>query len=117
MTQRLQYFVVFYSPGAGNLRVNLGVVLLGADSEAKDVRFAQDWDWVHNICPDADLGLLSATCREIEKRIKHGDAEEMIRLMEDSFSNAIQISDRIEYLTDNPSCAMHELAALLLSRR
>jgi Protein of unknown function (DUF3037) len=112
MTQRLQYVVVTYSPYAlETLRINLGVVLWAPESKATDVRFADDWTRVRNLDPDADIEVLRATCRDIERHIRQGDAGDIIRLMEDSFSNAIQISPRMEYASENPIRAMDELAA------
>lgn len=110
MTQQLQYFVIYYSPRVfESARVNLGVVLLAQD--ASDVRFIDDWGRVQRLHPDADVELFQAMCREIEERIKHGNADEMIRVMEDSFSNMIQVSERMECQADDPVRAMNDLAA------
>jgi hypothetical protein len=114
MTQRLQYFVIFYSPEiVKNVRINLGLVVLAPDPKATCVCFVSDWDKVRHVWPDAEIELLRATCCEIEARIKAGD-EEIIRVMEDSFSNVIQVSDRMDYFADDPIRAMDELAEVHL---
>lgn len=111
VTQQLQYFVIYYSPAGvfGSARINLGVVLLAQD--ASDVRFIDDWGRVQSLQPDADIELFQAMCREIEERIKHGNADEMIRVIEDSFSNMIQVSERMECQADDPVRAMNDLAS------
>ena len=111
MVQHLQYFVVSYSPEAiGNVQINLGVVLIAPDAKLIDARFVDDWGKVRLLRPRADIGLLRAICLDIQERIKHGDAEEIIRIMEDSFSNTIRVSERMEYDSDNPVRALDELA-------
>lgn len=115
MKQQLQYFVIYYcSELPRNARVNLGVVLLAQAGNASDVRLIDDWERVQRLQPDADIELFRAICRDIEERIKHGNADEMIQLMEDSFSSAIQVSKRMEYQADDPVRAMNDLAAAYL---
>jgi hypothetical protein len=98
MANCLQYFVIYYSPNAlGRGKINLGVVLLDLATKNNSVRFIRNWERVQSFHPDGDIELLQAICREIEERINGGDAENIIRLMEDSFSNDIQISERMEY--------------------
>ncbi|MGA8762073.1 MAG: DUF3037 domain-containing protein [Candidatus Sulfotelmatobacter sp.] len=115
MTRNLQYFVVYYFPGiVGSARINLGVVLVTPDEKMSHVRFIDDWERVKSLEPDTDIELFRAICSDIEERIKHGGAKEMIRVMEDTFSNVIQVSDRMEYEADDPVRAMNDLASKYL---
>lgn len=104
--------MIYYSPTAlGFARLPLGVVLIDPVIKARAVRFIKDWDRVKHLDRHADLEVIRAICRDVEERIQSEDAEEIIRVMEDSFSDAICVSDRAAvYAGDDPDQTMNELA-------
>lgn len=114
MAPLLEYFIVFYAPEAlGNTRINLGIVLLCPDGKAS-VRFVSDWKRIQDLQPDSDIEMVRAICNDIEKQIKNQNAHEIVRIMEDSFSNEIQLSERMQCQTNDQVEVMNGLAVRYL---
>jgi len=74
---------------------NIGVLLreAGRDSNAI-VRFTRDWSRVRCMDADADIGLLEALEEEVGRRLRAepSDIKPMMTLLEDTFSNSVQIT-------------------------
>jgi hypothetical protein len=118
MAQRFQYLVIYYSPDiVRSARINLGVILLTPTAKTPAVRFISDWQRIQSLHLDGDIEVVQAICRDIEHQVKRGDAEEIVRVMEDSFSNAIQVSARLDCESVDPDEAMNTLASLYLTNR
>jgi hypothetical protein len=117
MAQHFQYLVIYYSPDTlRGAKINLGLILLAAVAEETAVRFISDWQRIHSLHPDGDIEVVKAICRDIEQQVKRGDAAEIVRMMEDSFSNTIQVSARMDCVGRDPDEAMNTLTVLYLTR-
>jgi hypothetical protein len=116
--RNLKLFLLRYVPRpTANASVNIGLVLLEQAELARsviDARATSNWQPVRAIDPDADTDLLDATARDICKQLKNGNPEAMLERMEDSFSNAIQLSSCIEYCSNNPEEDVDTLVAKYL---
>jgi len=80
-----------------------------------DVRFVRDWQRVLALDPGADIGLMKGLAHEIRDKLHAGEQrEQMLLVMEDSFSNAIQLSPRKGCLTEDPAIEIEALASQYL---
>jgi hypothetical protein len=110
----VKIFVVSYVPQILRDRsANIAVVMVGEGFA--DVRFARDWQGVLALDPEADTELLTELAREIRDKLRVPDqGEEMLRQMEDSWSNSIQISAGKGCLTKDPTAEIETLASQYL---
>src|ERR1700723_3120606 len=100
--KNLEFFLLRYVPDAVKDEfVNIGVVLVeagatGAQSNGggfADVRFTRDWRRVRCLDPQADVEMLAALEREIRGQLRTAqDRAALLKRLEDSFSNVIQLS-------------------------
>jgi hypothetical protein len=95
-----EFFLVRYVPDAiRNEFVNIGVVLResGESAGRPVLRFTRDWSRVRCMDPDADTSMLEALEGELQQRLNEAGAEvgakPILELIEDSFSNTLQITD------------------------
>lgn len=96
-----EFFLIRYVPDVvkGEF-ANIGVLLREAGSDAAPqsqtarVRFTRDWTRVRCMDAEADIGMLEALESEIAMRLRMGaaDPKPVLGVIEDSFSNSIQIS-------------------------
>lgn len=105
--RKVEYLLLQYAPyAASNAFLNVGVLLftpkLRLDGFCQ-MRFVPDWEnRIRLFHPDADIELLAAMFREIERRMEDADQRvEMLRTMEDSFSNTIRVSRKHECCLDD----------------
>jgi hypothetical protein len=94
---------------------NIGVLLREAGRvESAQLRFTRDWSRVRCMDADADIGLLEALESEIGARLKLGDAEPkpVLALIEDSFSNSIQITEPRACLAESVAAELDLLMQL-----
>lgn len=110
----LEFFLVSYVPHSHRSEsANIAIVVFG-DGFA-DVRITPDWQCVKAIDPRADVKLLKAVTAEIRDRLQAADEwGEMLRTMEDSWSNAIQLSPRNGIVTEDPVVEIERLASQYL---
>jgi hypothetical protein len=110
--RQLEFFLLRYVPDAvkGEF-VNFGMIVLDNGpngAELIDVRFMKDWGRVLCLDPLADLDVLRALEKEIRQEIgKAKDEVTLLKKMEDSFSNMVQISPVMPSLTERT--AMSEI--------
>ena len=122
-SERIQceFFLVRYVPDAvKNEFVNIGVVLREAGRpETARVRFTKDWARVRCVDPEADTGMLEALEYEVRERLSSGAAETalMMKALEDSFSNMLQISEPKACLADSIPAEMEQLSRLYIESR
>ncbi|HWR34732.1 MAG TPA: DUF3037 domain-containing protein [Clostridia bacterium] len=120
--RQCEFFLLRYVPDAvKNEFVNVGVVLVEASGDGPafaDVRFTKDWKRVRCLDPDVDLEMLEALEAEIRERLAEGAAgrEWLVKRMEDSFSNAIQLSPTKAVLAHSPQEEIARLAQIYLER-
>jgi hypothetical protein len=107
-----EFFLIRYVPDPvkGEF-TNIGVLLREAGQhESTQVRFTRDWTRVRCMDADADIGLLEALEGEIAARLRLGASaaaasdsasKSVIAVIEDSFSNSIQMTEARACLAEN----------------
>jgi hypothetical protein len=115
--RQLEFFLLRYVPDAVKDEfVNIGVVMIEPAADGAgfaDVRFTRDWRRVRCLDPQADIEMLEAIERDIRGHL--GEARErsvLLRRLEDSFSNVIQLSPMKGCLTEEPAKEIELLARL-----
>lgn len=120
--RKLEFFVLRYVPDAvkGEF-VNIGLVMFepGANGPGfVGVRFTRDWGRVRCLDPQVDVGLLLALQKDIRAQLVDvRDREALIRRIEDSFSNRVQLSGVKGCMAANPAAELALLTRLYLKRR
>jgi hypothetical protein len=117
--QQCTFFLLRYVPDAvKNEFVNFGLVLMAPAAPA-EIRFSKDWSRVRALAPQADLELLEAMRNELRDNLQSvsPDREAVLKRIEDSFSNALQISEIKACLADSPAHEADFLAQLYLESR
>ena len=116
--RQLEFFLLRYVPDAVKEEfVNIGLVMVEPDVSGgfADVRLAKDWRRLRCIDPEADLEVLEALDREIRGQLPAiPDREVLLRRLQDSFSNLIQISPVRACLSEEPALEMNSLAKVYL---
>src|SRR5438105_2655446 len=115
MADRLQceFFLIRYVPDVvkGEF-ANIGVLLREAGREdTARVRFTRDWARVRCMDADADIALLEALESEIDVRLRSAASESkpILSIIEDSFSNSIQMTEARACLAENVAAEMDQL--------
>src|SRR5277367_4594237 len=95
--RQLEFFLLRYVPDAVKDEfVNIGLVMLepGANGSGfADVRFTRDWRRVMCLDSQADIEMLEALERDLRSQLGMArDRELLLRRLQDSFSNIIQLS-------------------------
>jgi hypothetical protein len=116
--KQLEFFVLRYMPDAIKEEfVNIGLVMIepGVDGGFTDVRFARDWRRLHCVDPNADIEILEALEREIRKQLPVAeDRAALMKRLQDSFSNVIQISPLKACISEEPAQEIADLAKTYL---
>ncbi len=119
-----EFQLLRYVPDAvRNEGVHIGVILrerATADSPATDqpgrleVRFTRDWRRVRCLDPDADTALLEAMETELRRRlqVEAGGEGKLMRLLEESLSLNVQMTEPKAYLAESMPAGMEELMRL-----
>src|SRR5579863_3908916 len=115
--RQLEFFLLRYVPDAVKDEfVNIGLVMVepGANGSGfADVRFTRDWRRVRCLDPQADVEMLGALEREIRGQLG-GDRATLLRRLEDSFSNVIQISQTKGCVAEDPAREIEAIARMYL---
>jgi hypothetical protein len=114
--RQLEFFVLRYVPKVVTEEfVNIAVVMLEPTIDSRGfaaVLFVESWKRVKSLDPGADIEMLDAFKQEVSEQLQDvTHREELLRLLEDSFSNVVQLSARKGCLADDP----HKELALLAS--
>ncbi|HZZ14588.1 MAG TPA: DUF3037 domain-containing protein [Candidatus Sulfotelmatobacter sp.] len=122
--RQLEFFLLRYVPDAVKDEfVNIGLVMIeagangaGADTNVfADVRFTRDWRRVRCLDPQADVEMLAALEREIRGQLRDVlDRAVLLRRLEDSFSNVIQLSPAKGCLAEDPVREIEAMASIYL---
>jgi hypothetical protein len=119
--QQCNFFLVRYVPDpVRNEFVNIGVLLRAAGKpEETVVRFTRDWARVRCVDPDVDVAMLEALEGELRGRFVERDAnvKPIMQVLEDSFSNAIQVTEAKAYLAESVITGVEELMRLYVDPR
>jgi len=118
-SRQLEFFLLRYVPDAVKDEfVNIGVVMVEAGANGggfADVRFTRDWRRVRCLDPQADVEMLSALERDIRGQLATShDREVLLRRLEDSFSNVIQLSPAKGCLAEDPVAEIETMASMYL---
>ncbi len=117
--RQLEFFLLRYVPDAVKDEfVNIGLVMVEPGTNGAgfaEVRFTRDWRRVRCLDPQADVEMLEAMEREIRGQLgQTHDRELLVRRLEDSFSNLIQISPAKGCLAEDPAVEIETMAAMYL---
>src|ERR1700682_5309954 len=117
--KKLEFFLLRYVPDAVKDEfVNIGVVMVepgGNGAGFAEVRFTRDWRRVRCLDPQADVEMLAALERDIRGQLgTTQDRAILLRRLEDSFSNVIQLSPAKGCLAEDPVVEIETMASLFL---
>jgi len=117
--RRFEFFLLRYVPHAVRQRfVDFGLILreAGDGDRFVGVRFARGWRGVRSLDPHADVDVLEALEREIAGQLSSlKDRDVLLRWLEDTHSNAVQLSPAQACLVDDPVKEIELLASVYLS--
>jgi hypothetical protein len=117
--RQLEFFLLRYVPDAVKDEfVNIGLVMVERGENGggfAEVRFTRDWRRVRCLDPQADVDMLAALERDIRGQLATTqDREVLLRRLEDSFSNVIQLSPAKGCLAEDPVQEIEALASMYL---
>lgn len=95
-----------------NEYVHIGVMLREEGSPQTEIRFTHDWRRVRCLDPDADTGLLESMETELRRRLSAEPDEKLLRILNESLSLGIQITESRAYLAESIPAGVEELMRL-----
>jgi len=109
-----EFRLLRYVPDAiRNEFVHIGIILREQGSrEAAEVRFTRDWRRVRCLDPYADTDLLEGMEAELRKRFGSEPDGNLIRLLSESLSLNVQMTEPKAYLAESIPAAVEELMRL-----
>ena len=117
-----EFQLLRYVPDAvRNEYVHIGVILREAATEDQpartEVRFTHDWRRVRCLDPDADTALLEGMESELRRRLgdpplDQGAPGRLMRILEESLSLNVQMTEPKAYLAESMPAGMEELMRL-----
>ena len=113
-----EFQLLRYVPDAvRNEYVHIGVILresAAADSarRAPEVRFTRDWRRVRCLDPEADTALLEGMESELRRRLEQDSGGRLMRILEESLSLNVQMTEPKAYLAESMPAGMEELMRL-----
>lgn len=114
-----QFQLLRYVPDAvRNEYVYIGAILReaadgGADGSVRvDVRFTRDWRRVRCLDPDADTALLEGMESELRRRLAEEPNGKLRRILDESLSLNVQMTEPKAYLAESVPAGMEELMRL-----
>jgi Protein of unknown function (DUF3037) len=87
------------------------------ESGKVEVRFTRDWRRVRCLDPDADTALLEGMEGELRRRLKEDPDGRLMRLLDESLSLNVQITEPKAYLAESLPAGMEELMRLYVEPR
>lgn len=123
--QECEFHLLRYVPDpVRNEFVHIGVLLRearrgnGASGESSTggrvaaVRFTSDWRRVRCLDPDADTAMLEGLESELRRRFAEEPEGNLLHVLEDSFSNCVQMTTAKAYLAESVEAGVEELMRL-----
>lgn len=119
--QECEFLLLKYVPDpVRNEFVHVGVILreMGGDGRpgrVVSVKFTSDWRRVRCLDPDADVGMLEGLESELRRRFElermgeTNGSRGLMRVLEDSFSNSVQVTRAKAYLAESVDAGVEEL--------
>ena len=98
--------------------INIGVMLLARDEEFADARFTRDWGRVRCLDPEADIDILEALEKDLREQLSSSPEarRQILYRLQDTLSNALQVSEPRAMLSAAPEKDLAELARTYLER-
>lgn len=98
--------------------MNVAFMLFDAKEPAQFCRagFLPRWESrVLDVDPSAEIPVIGAVIDDIVQRLSSPDTfDQMLSLIEDSFSNSLRVTERNFFHSENPSAEMERLSLLLM---
>ena len=119
MTEKKQceFFLLRYAPDpVKDEFVNVGVAVVDPNGSA-DVRMTRDWRRVRCLDPQADIDVLEALEGDLRSILQDPDRQRLLAKLENSFSNAIQLTPAKAVLAEDPAVEIEKLAEMYLESR
>jgi hypothetical protein len=112
--RQFEFFLLRYVPNAVQDEfVSVGVVMVEPGADFADVRFTRDWRRVRCLDPQADIEMLQALENDMKRELRESPTRDaLLRRLNDSSSNLIQLSATRACLTENPAEEIETLARL-----
>jgi hypothetical protein len=109
-----EFQLLRYVPDAvRNEYVHIGVILREQGSrEAPLLRFTRDWRRVRCLDPEADTALLEGMESELRRRFEAEPEGKLMRLLSESLSLSVQMTEPKAYLAESLPAGMEELMRL-----
>ena len=109
-----EFQLLRYVPDAvRNEYVHIGVILREQGSrEAPLVRFTRDWRRVRCLDPEADTALLEGMESELRRRFQAEPDGDLMRLLTESLSLNVQMTEQKAYLAESLPAGLEELMRL-----
>jgi len=108
-----EFQLLQYVPDAvRNESVHIGVILREQGNPHAEVRFTRDWRRVRCLDPDADTALLEGMESDLRRRLDSGPESKLMRLLEESLSLNVQMTEPKAYLAESLPAGMEELMKL-----
>jgi hypothetical protein len=114
--QKCSFFLLRYVPDAiKNEFVNVGLVLL-PQAGRTELRFTRDWSRVRCLDPHADTEFLETLESDLRDQLQgsNGSHDLILRKIQDSFSNSLQLSESKGCLAETPAQEADTLAEMYL---
>jgi hypothetical protein len=108
--RRCEFQLLRYVPDAvrnGNLHI--GVILREPGGGPAHVRFTRDWRRVRCVDPDADTAMLEGMETELRRCFEQEPAGDLMRLLEESLSLGVQMTEAKAYLAESLPAGLDEL--------
>jgi len=106
-----EFQLLRYVPDAvRNEYVHIGVILREqGGSEPATVKFTRDWRRVRCMDPEADIPLLESMEGELRRRLENDPDGRLMRLLDESLSLSLQMTEPKGYLAESLPAGMEEL--------
>ena len=103
----------YVSDAVRNEYVHIGVILREQGSQdAAEVRFTRDWRRVRCLDPEVDTALLEGMESELRRRFQAEPDGNLMRLLSESLSLSVQMTEPKAYLAESLPAGMEELMRL-----
>ncbi len=118
MRHACEFQLIRYVPDpVRNEFVHVGVLLWECETgeggkPRMELRFTRDWRRVRCLDPDADTALLEGTESELRRRLADDPNGKFMRLLDESFSLNVQMTEPKAYLAESILAGMEELMRL-----
>src|ERR1700728_3940475 len=93
--------------------INIGALLRNTESPSQiEVRFTHDWRRIRCLDSTVDTAQLEAMESELRRELSQNPDSELMRILDESLSLSIQITDRKGYLAESLAAGIDELMRL-----